>query len=191
MYFDFHKRCGNDFSRVNEAILLVAEQKRNLCYFLQDISSGNILNRQMGVFRTNCLDCLDRTNIFQGKLALQSVEQILQFFSVDMKKMFLRSAIEEMDSKENLHSFVRSFKTAWADNGDMISYHYTGTGSTHTDITRDGTRSFSGNFKHKLKTITRFYNQHFWDFDRVRIINLLLQNNQLDMEACMIPTKLK
>jgi hypothetical protein len=73
----------------------------------------------------------------------------------------------------------------------MISYHYTGTGSTHTDITRDGFRSFAGSFKHKLKTITRFYNQHFWDFDRVRMINLLLQNNQSEMEACMIPLKLK
>lgn len=191
MYFDFHKRCGSDFSRVNEGIELVAEQKRNLCYFIQDTSNGNVLSRQMGVFRTNCLDCLDRTNFFQAKLALQSVEQILQFFQVDMKKMFFRSAIEEMDSKENLHSFVKCFKTAWADNGDMISYHYTGTGSTHTDITRDGTRGLTGAFKHKLKTVTRFYNQHFWDFDRVRMINLLLQNNQTEIEACAIPAKLK
>lgn len=105
--------------------------------------------------------------------------------------MFLRTALEEMDAKENLHSFMRSFKTIWADNGDMISYHYTGTGSTHTDITRDGTRGFTGTFKHKLKTITRFYNQHFWDFDRVRMINLLLQNNQSEVEACTIPAKLK
>jgi|JI6StandDraft_1071083.scaffolds.fasta_scaffold348711_1 hypothetical protein len=99
MYFDFHKRCGNDFSRVNEAIGWVAQQKRNLCYYLQDTSNGNVLNRQMGVFRTNCLDCLDRTNNFQAKLALESVEQILEFFTVDMKKLFQKSAIEEMDSK--------------------------------------------------------------------------------------------
>jgi hypothetical protein len=26
--------------------------------------------KQYGVFRTNCLDCLDRTNFFQTKLAV-------------------------------------------------------------------------------------------------------------------------
>jgi hypothetical protein len=85
MYFDFHKKCGHDFSKVNTAVELVAEQKKNLCYYLADKSNGNVLGRPMGVFRTNCLDCLDRTNFFQAKLALQSVEQILQFFMIDMR----------------------------------------------------------------------------------------------------------
>jgi hypothetical protein len=86
---------------------------------------------------------------------------------------------------------MKYFKNVWADNGDMISYHYTGTGSTHTDITRDGTRGIAGSFKHKFKTITRFYNQHFWDFDKMRMIALLMQNNQLEAEANLIPSKMK
>ena len=36
------------------------------------------------------------------------------------------------------------FKNIWADNGDMISKHYTGTGSTHTDVTKKGKRDFAG-----------------------------------------------
>lgn len=135
-----------------------------MCFFLFDKESNSVLSRQMGIFRTNCLDCLDRTNFVQAKLALMTLEFILRCFSIDMSKMFSRSAIEEMDQRDNTHSFIKSFKSIWADNGDMISYHYTGTGSTHTDITREGTRSFTGAFKHKFKTITRFYNQLFWDF---------------------------
>lgn len=78
MYFDFHKAChGNDFSKVNIAINKIAEQKKNLCFYVIDTQTGNVLCRQMGVFRTNCLDCLDRTNFFQTKLALQTVENIL------------------------------------------------------------------------------------------------------------------
>lgn len=31
------------------------------------------------------------------------------------------------------NDFIRSFRHIWADNGDAISFHYTGTGSTHTE----------------------------------------------------------
>jgi len=39
----------------------------------------------------------------------------------------------------------------------MISYHYTGTGSTHTNITRTGKRDIKGLIDHGKKTIGRFY----------------------------------
>lgn len=73
MYFDFHKVCGHDFSKVNVAIDKIAEMKKNLCVYVLDTNNNTVLSRQMGVFRTNCLDCLDRTNFFQAKLALQTV----------------------------------------------------------------------------------------------------------------------
>lgn len=31
--------------------------------------NGSILSAQRGVFRINCIDCLDRTNVVQGLLA--------------------------------------------------------------------------------------------------------------------------
>ena len=37
-------------------------------YFLQS-REGAVLARQSGVFRTNCIDCLDRTNVVQSLLA--------------------------------------------------------------------------------------------------------------------------
>lgn len=39
---------------------------------------------------------------------------------------------ENMDSVDCL-KMVKDFKTLWADNGDMISMHYTGMPSTHTE----------------------------------------------------------
>lgn len=41
-------------------------------------------------------------------------------------------------------------------------------------ITRDGKRGWLGNFKHKYKTVTRFYNQNFWDFYKMKLVSLLL-----------------
>jgi hypothetical protein len=56
--------------------------------------------------------------------------------------------------------FIVNFKNAWADSGDMISKHYTGTGSTHTNVTRTGKRDMKGIVDHGLKTIGRFYLQN-------------------------------
>ena len=32
-------------------------------YFVEDRNTGKILEEQKGAMRTNCLDCLDRTNV--------------------------------------------------------------------------------------------------------------------------------
>ena len=50
-------------------------------------------------------------------------------------------------------------KNVWADNGDMISKHYTGTGSTHTNVTRKGKRDIKGIIDHGFKSCMRLYQQ--------------------------------
>ena len=70
--------------------------------------------------------------------------------------------MDEEDIKiENL--LISNFKTIWADHGDMLSHHYTGTGSTHTNITRTGRRDFTGLLDHGKKSLLRFYMQNFED----------------------------
>ena len=36
-----------------------------------------VVSTQKGVFRTNCIDCLDRTNVVQSLLAKRSLQQQL------------------------------------------------------------------------------------------------------------------
>ena len=51
-------------------------------YFVRArFGSGNVIQKQKGIFRTNCIDCLDRTNLMQAKLAMQYVEKILKYIS--------------------------------------------------------------------------------------------------------------
>ncbi|MEQ2213040.1 Phosphatidylinositide phosphatase SAC1-A [Xenoophorus captivus] len=47
------------------------------CYFMVN-SDGKILTQQKGVFRSNCMDCLDRTNVIQSLLARRSLQSQLQ-----------------------------------------------------------------------------------------------------------------
>ena len=38
---------------------------------------GTVLRQQEGVFRSNCMDCLDRTNVVQGLFAKVTLEEQL------------------------------------------------------------------------------------------------------------------
>ena len=46
-------------------------------YFLVD-SEGKVLKQQEGMFRSNCMDCLDRTNVIQSLLARRSLQSQLE-----------------------------------------------------------------------------------------------------------------
>lgn len=43
--------------------------------------SGAVVSVQQGVFRTNCIDCLDRTNVVQSMFARQSLLHQLQVYT--------------------------------------------------------------------------------------------------------------
>lgn len=57
----------------------VREEFRQFGYFL---TGGGLSERQSGVFRTNCIDCLDRTNVVQGVLARKHLTSLLQKLSL-------------------------------------------------------------------------------------------------------------
>lgn len=40
-------------------------------FYVEDVSSNKVIYTQKGVIRTNCSDCLDRTNYVQTKIAIQ------------------------------------------------------------------------------------------------------------------------
>jgi hypothetical protein len=102
-------------------------------FFAEDMTRKEVIRTQKGVFRTNCLDCLDRTNYVQTKIAMHIFEYILKAVSINIQKVFgcdsLVSSLDQNDKTSEL--LIVNFKNAWTDSGDMISKHYTGTGSTH------------------------------------------------------------
>lgn len=114
--------------------------------------------------RTNCLDCLDRTNLIQSKIAYDIIGLILTKCGFDLMTLFENeSLVAAADNATNSHTMIVNLKNLWADNGDIISKHYTGTGSTHTNITRTGQRDLKGMMDHGLKSLGRFYKQYMED----------------------------
>lgn len=101
--------------------------KINLGYYIYNTLTDKVISTQEGVFRTNCLDCLDRTNFFQAKLAIITIEDIFKMLNISNNDLLK----EMLNNREN--GFIKKFRNIWADNGDAVSWHYTGTGSTHTE----------------------------------------------------------
>ncbi|PYI10514.1 SacI domain and endonuclease/exonuclease/phosphatase family protein [Aspergillus sclerotiicarbonarius CBS 121057] len=119
--------------------------------------SSSVMLQQEGVFRTNCLDCLDRTNLVQTIISSMALEE------------FLAQQGGEISSDIQLrHS------TLWADNGDALSRIYAGTGALKTSFTRHGKMSFAGALADARKTATRIYVNNFADKGRQNTIDLLL-----------------
>ena len=70
--FDFHEVCkGNKYEHLNILLEKVKDDLIDYNYFLGD-PDGNAIFIQKGIFRTNCIDCLDRTNVVQVILQQRS-----------------------------------------------------------------------------------------------------------------------
>ena len=55
---------GDNFDQLNNLIVKVEEKLvKTFAYYIEERTSGRTLLEQKGVMRTNCLDCLDRTNV--------------------------------------------------------------------------------------------------------------------------------
>ncbi|KAG0141200.1 hypothetical protein CROQUDRAFT_52064 [Cronartium quercuum f. sp. fusiforme G11] len=168
-HFDLHQRAKlNGLEGVRHQLASdpqVGGQMDRFGYCLAalqpDGTHAIICDRQQGVFRTNCLDCLDRTNVIQDMLSRMAVESFLAAIYPHL----LRS-----DYLWNCH------RTLWADNGDALSKIYAGTGALNTSFTRGGKQTFSGILSNASKSVGRMYNSNFVDKSKQANIDLLLGN---------------
>jgi synaptojanin len=163
-HFDFHVVCAN---RKYENIRLLIQnpdvQKdfESFGYFLFNKTEQRVISLQNGIFRTNCLDCLDRTNVTQTALAKTAIQMQLRDLSG-------RNYIAD-ESR-----FGSLFNEFWANNGDALSKAYTGTGAMKSSYTRKGKHTFAGLLDDGIKSVTRMYVNTFQDQDNQEAIDLFL-----------------
>ncbi|KAL8102182.1 hypothetical protein AgCh_026905 [Apium graveolens] len=161
--FDFHKKCGNgNFDNIQLLYDEISEDFEKQGYFLLG-SKGEILAEQKGVIRSNCIDCLDRTNVTQSFLARKSLNLQLQrvgaFSSIDCITMFGED--------------FETFKTLWVEQGDEISLEYAGTHALKRDLVRFGKQTMAGLIKDGMSALSRYYYNNFQDGVRQDAIDLI------------------
>lgn len=142
-WFDFHAVCrGMKFENVSFLLQILGSKLEGLGSSVS--VDGRVVTQQKGVLRTNCMDCLDRTNVCQSSFAKYMLDLQLKGQGFDMR---------EQPDQENAW-----FNTLWADNGDAISKQYASTGAMKGDYTRTRKRNYRGALTDAGLSLTRLFN---------------------------------
>lgn len=158
--FDFHEHCrGMKFENVSLLISKLEEIIQDMVFCWKD--KDGIICRQAGVFRVNCIDCLDRTNVVQTAIGKAVLE-------IQLTKLGLLPPEGQLPS-----SLRPKFQNLWANNGDVISKQYAGTNALKGDYTRTGERKFTGMMKDGMNSANRYYLSRFKDVYRQATIDIM------------------
>ena len=142
----------------NNYLKMIKDKEGKILKYLLDENFLDFAEKQKVVFRTNCVDSLDRTNVVQSIFA--------RYFLLLMLKDLSLSDVTP--SKEDITTsfrgnFENKFKNLWADNGDNLSFTYSGTGAMKSDFVRTGKRTLLGNLRDGYLTTKRLYINNLMD----------------------------
>ncbi|KAG3283880.1 synaptojanin-1 isoform X4 [Ictidomys tridecemlineatus] len=156
--FDYHQMVKGGKAEKLHGVLKPQVQK-----FLDDgffyFDGSEVQRCQSGTVRTNCLDCLDRTNSVQAFLGLEMLAKQLEALGLAEKPQLVTR-------------FQEVFRSMWSVNGDSISKIYAGTGALEGKAKlKDGARS-----------VTRTIQNNFFDSSKQEAIDVLLLGNTLNSD---------
>lgn len=130
----------------------------------KDINGNSAPLFQSGVLRTNCIDCLDRTNVAQYAYGLAALGRQLHAMGLtDNPKVDADSSIAAalMDMYQSM--------------GDALAQQYGGSAAHNTVFTeRQGKWKATTQSREFLKSIKRYYSNAYTDGEKQDAINLFL-----------------
>lgn len=162
--FDFHhetKQSGG-FSGATKILPSLYDSLEQFGWFSYDIDHGETITKQDGVFRVNCLDCLDRTNLIEQVVCQHVFECIINNASNSSRDRYETAEI------------IAKYNSLWADNGDAISQIYTGTNALKSSFSRSGKMNLAGALSDVTKSVSRMYQNTFVDNKKQYFMDLLL-----------------
>ncbi|KAI0455026.1 SacI homology domain-containing protein [Xylaria acuta] len=160
-WFDFHSACrGMKFENVSQLLDTLGDKIEKTGSSVE--FNNGVERKQNGVLRTNCMDCLDRTNVCQSSFGKFMLDLQLKGEGFDMSA--------QVDQENSW------FNTLWADNGDAISKQYASTAAMKGDYTRTRKRDYRGMVNDLGLSLTRFYNGMVNDHFSQAAIDFFLGN---------------
>lgn len=141
-----------------------------------------MFNYQKGAVRTNCVDCLDRTNVVQSIIARHHLLDVLHLNNIidqpaDIYLSALPSALEGV------------FREMWFLNGNTMSMLYAGTPALKTDFTRFGKRTLKGMIDDGVNSVTRYFINNFIDHETQNAYNFLSGKLDCEKHTDYVPRK--
>ncbi|KAI1185677.1 SacI homology domain-containing protein [Nemania serpens] len=127
-----------------------------------DITPGRVQN---GVARTNCIDCLDRTNAAQFVIGKRALGHQLHALGI------LEDTSIDYDTDA-----VNLFTHMYHDHGDTIAVQYGGSQLVNTMETYRKINQWTSHSRDMIESFKRYYNNSFLDSQRQEAYNLFLGN---------------
>lgn len=165
--FDFHKHCKgrqNSYVQVEKFLKLCGcddQLLKKVKYYWND---GDVVWNQEGVFRVNCLDCSDRTNVVQRAIALQILDLQLA-----------RLGIISPDTSPEDNECRKIMHRLWSTNGNVLSTQYCGTKALFSEDAK-----LVGYLKDTYSSASRYYFSKFRDAYRQAAIDAMLGIENID-----------
>ncbi|XP_072901181.1 synaptojanin-1 isoform X9 [Hemitrygon akajei] len=160
--FDYHQQVkGGKTDRLITVLKPKLETFLEECDFFYCDSRG-VQRCQTGAIRTNCLDCLDRTNSVQAFFGLEMLHKQLEILGLAEKQQMITR-------------FQEVFRSMWSMCGDSISKIYAGTGALEG-------KAKGGKFKDGARSVTRTIQNNFFDSSKQEAIDILLLGNTLNSD---------
>uniref|UniRef100_A0A182J0G8 phosphoinositide 5-phosphatase n=1 Tax=Anopheles atroparvus TaxID=41427 RepID=A0A182J0G8_ANOAO len=160
LVFDYHQECrGGNTTALAKLRQRIDATCGDLGIFY---AVGDAVYReQRGTLRTNCLDCLDRTNCVQTYIGLEMLgDQIALMAALADKKQQMGSRFEEV------------FRQMWINNGNEVSKIYAGTGAI-----QGGSKLMDG-----ARSAARTIQNNLLDNSKQEAIDVLLVGSTLSSE---------
>ncbi|XP_036921170.1 synaptojanin-1 [Sturnira hondurensis] len=159
--FDYHQMVKGGKAEKLHSVLKPQVQKF-LDYGFFYFDGSEVQREQSGTVRTNCLDCLDRTNSAQAFLGLEMLTKQLEALGLAEKPQLVTR-------------FQEVFRSMWSVNGDSISKIYAGTGALEG-------KAKAGKLKDGARSVTRTIQNNFFDSSKQEAIDVLLLGNTLNSD---------
>ncbi|KAH9180498.1 SacI homology domain-containing protein [Lactarius sanguifluus] len=157
--YDFHAETkGMKYENITKLVTQLERSFESQGFLW--ISGQSVLSQQRGVYRVNCIDCLDRTNVSA-------------FARYVLNRQLLAVALLNPSGNGRTDMDV-VFNDVWANNGDAISRCYAGTSALKGDFTRTGKRDLGGLLNDGINSLARMYTSTFSDWFCQAVIDYML-----------------
>lgn len=164
--FDYHVEHANDKHRWSEKLMKLVNEK------IGAINYSTSSRRQSSIIRTNCVDCLDRTNAVQSTFAKSLLSSMISSCLPSI------SPLPTADTD----SFLKMVGIQWAHNANAISLQYAGSPALKTDIAKSGRRTSKGRLHDLKATVRRYFNANWFDKYRKRAMEIVFGPSSVDKD---------
>ncbi|XP_050098540.1 phosphatidylinositol-3-phosphatase SAC1-like [Anopheles aquasalis] len=132
--------------------------------------------KQDRVIRANSIDCIDRTNVFQSRVAARVCARSL--FELGIAR----------DVNDPLVAIVKHrCEIAWIENANVLSRQYTGSNALKTDLTFRRSNSLVGYLRDAINSHERYHLNNYYDGSRQDAIDFFLRASLIPGQRSRAP----